>query len=187
MTVAAHWCPDSRKRPVFVIVCVVILGLAWLNSGEVQLVLWMSPLVVWFAAVVAFNRTEILVDDKRVSWKIRPFPIQRERIVKREEIVNWVYGEAPVPAKERRRARRLIYYAAGIERKNGKVMVIRNNFAERRQAEAFARRFADHTGMPLQSMGELRGYGSRRRYGWPMLVAFGLFAAFFIWVVAFQE
>jgi hypothetical protein len=187
LNVIAQWCPESRRWPVFIGICVVALGIAWTSSGMWEVVLGLSPIVALIGAMAAFNRTEIQVDDKRVTWKIRPFPLQRERSVKLEEIKSWVHGEAPVSTKDRYRKTRLITYAGGIERKNGKVMVIRTGFTERKDAENFVKQFADYTSIRMHSMVELRGAGRGRKHGWPTWIAAGLFAALLIWVVAFQD
>ena len=43
--------------------------------GGWQIMLVLSPVIIYLAAGGAINRTEILIETKHVAWKARPLPL----------------------------------------------------------------------------------------------------------------
>ena len=136
----------------------------------------LSPVIIYFAAGGAFNRTEILIETKHVAWKARPLPWGRQRRIKLGDIVKWVYGPTPV-SKRTERSQTTPSCSITIVRKNGKITRVAD-------VRDLAAKCAIATRLGNDERDSLRNPSSKSRDIWWFVTALALFvpiAGLVIW------
>ena len=177
-----HHQPANLRWPFFagiLIIFEVILGflMDWQSAA------FLSPLIAYGSAALSFNRIDILINDKHVSWKERPFPLRRMRKLKTSDIEAWAYGVTPSSSKGGNRPR----FSVAALRHNRKINRLVDDLPTVDEAKSIAVQLSEETGIPPRPLHSLRGpaKGKKRYDLWILLAAlvgFLVFAALMSWL-----
>lgn len=175
-----HWQPQSWKWPLFGFVFSLIeMILYWI--GDLGMALVGSPFVAYMSASVAFNRTEVRIDEKRVSWMERPFPTKRLRRLKIKEMDSWVFGRSSSSGKSDSSS---ISYSVAARRTSGKFLLLVDNLQDLACSKEIATQLAEHTRLKAVHVVSVRNAKSGTNDAWillAVLVGFLAVAWLVIW------
>jgi len=172
--------PPKQRWPFFAGILIVLTGVLTFFAGW-EIGLLVSPFIAYLAAAVSFNRVEVEFDEKRVSWKDRPFPMRRQKQFKLSEIDSWVHGATPSSGKSSGSPT----YSVAILRNNKKINRAIDGLRTRAEATTIAIQLSSATGLPERPLQSLRGAPGAKSNNWILVAAFAgflSFAALMIWL-----
>lgn len=133
-----YWNLPKHRWPIFGCVVAILGGvLAFFTGLDVSWFIFL-PFLIYIGGATGFNYTEVSMDEKRLSWRERPFPLKRQRKLKRDEISGWRYGPMP----KSRKGSSVPRYGVGPLRTKGKLMVVHGQFDTSSEAATVASELA---------------------------------------------